>query len=390
ADLQCSVRIGRRPAQGWRMGRGPARRTGAPLDDCAGRSGPPERPALAATGVPPAGLPPRPAHHHGRGCARCPRDVRTSPYSPCSPPPPGGQASRATCAADPGPRSHRLQPRREGRRGDGAPMGTISPDGRHGVDPSRITTRDEFRDALTTLRESAGLTVREAARAARLPGSTAGGYFSGRHLPPLSPPHILADLLAACGVTGEETVAQWRRALARVRRTPGPRRADAPVPYRGLASFQPEDAEWFHGRESLTALVLARLAEQAAAGGGIVAVVGASGSGKSSLLRAGVIPALRDGAVPGVASRPVHLMTPGHEPLAQLQALLDGDSGQPGHPGGLVVVVDQLEELFAPSVSHEEREAFVARLATLAAPLSGGTAGTVGAASGTAGRAGGA
>src|SRR5690606_16969062 len=116
----------------------------------------------------------------------------------------------------------------------------------------------------------------------------------------------------------------------------------------------------------------------------------ASGSGKSSLLRAGVIPALRDGAVPGVASRPVHLMTPGHEPLAQLQALLDGDSGQPGHPGGLVVVVDQLEELFAPSVSHEEREAFVARLATLAAPLSGGTAGTVGAASGTAGRAGGA
>src|SRR5690606_23188967 len=103
---------------------------------------------------------------------------------------------------------------------------------------------------------------------------------------------------------------------------------------------------------------------------------------------AGVIPALRDGAVPGVASRPVHLMTPGHEPLAQLQALLDGDSGQPGHPGGLVVVVDQLEELFAPSVSHEEREAFVARLAALAAPPSGRPAGSAGPAGGTDGRAG--
>src|SRR5690606_35665729 len=223
-------------------------------------------------------------------------------------------------------------------------MRTAARDGRHGVDPSRITTPDEFRDTLTALRESAGLTVREVARAAGLPVSTVGGYFGGRHLPPLSPPHILADLLAACGVADQEAVAQWRQALARVRRIPGPRRADAPVPYRGLVSFQPEDAEWFHGRESLTALVLARLAEQAAGGGGIVAVVGASGSGKSSLLRAGVIPALRDGAVPGVDSWPIHLMTPGHEPLAQLRAHLDRDSGQ---PGGLVTVVDQREQLFA-------------------------------------------
>jgi type II secretory pathway predicted ATPase ExeA len=54
-----------------------------------------------------------------------------------------------------------------------------------------------------------------------------------------------------------------------------------------LASFQPEHAEWFFGREAMTAELVDRLAATHAAGGGIQVVVGASGSGKSSVLRAG-------------------------------------------------------------------------------------------------------
>ena len=82
-------------------------------------------------------------------------------------------------------------------------------------------------------------------------------------------------------------------ALNRIRRGPGRRPAAAPAPYRGLASFQPEDAPWFFGREDLTAR-LVRLATEAPAPGVPLTVVGPSGSGKSSLLRAGLIPALPD------------------------------------------------------------------------------------------------
>jgi hypothetical protein len=62
--------------------------------------------------------------------------------------------------------------------------------------------------------------------------------------------------------------------------TPGP------CPYMGLAAFQAEDAEWFFGREQLVADLLARLSEVP-----FLAVVGPSGSGKSSALRAGLLPA---------------------------------------------------------------------------------------------------
>ncbi|MFH9005773.1 hypothetical protein ACH4E5_21405 [Streptomyces afghaniensis] len=67
-------------------------------------------------------------------------------------------------------------------------------------------------------------------------------------------------------------------------------------PYRGLASYRREDARWFFGRERSTDALVAQL--RAVAGtGGLVMLVGASGAGKSSLLNAGLVPALRDGAL---------------------------------------------------------------------------------------------
>ena len=61
-----------------------------------------------------------------------------------------------------------------------------------------------------------------------------------------------------------------------------------------MDSFGPEDAEAFFGRERLVADLVARVA-----GGGLVGVVGPSGSGKSSLVRAGLVPALAAGVLPG-------------------------------------------------------------------------------------------
>lgn len=98
-------------------------------------------------------------------------------------------------------------------------------------------------------------------------------------------------------------------------------------PYRGLAGYNSDDAAVFVGRERLTTLLAGRLAEP-----GVVVVTGASGSGKSSVLRAGVVPALRAGAVPQSAAWRVTVTTP-------------ADGVRAGQ-GADVLVLDQAEELF--------------------------------------------
>jgi WD40 repeat protein/energy-coupling factor transporter ATP-binding protein EcfA2 len=93
----------------------------------------------------------------------------------------------------------------------------------------------------------------------------------------------------------------------------------AVCPYRGLAAFRPEDSGWFFGRERSTTALVARLGN-AVDSGGIVMLVGASGAGKSSLVRAGVIPAIAQGmlAVEGSEKWPTILLTPGADPLKEL------------------------------------------------------------------------
>ncbi|MFZ2012254.1 MAG: BTAD domain-containing putative transcriptional regulator [Nocardioides sp.] len=117
-----------------------------------------------------------------------------------------------------------------------------------------------------------------------------------------------------------------------------PLRADV-SPYPGLAPYGEEDAESFVGREEETRVCLERLATVR-----LLAVVGPSGSGKSSLLRAGIAPALRR------EGRHVVVLTPGRHPLDALTvAARRPDS---------VVLVDQAEEAFALCDDEDEREQF--------------------------------
>jgi len=104
-----------------------------------------------------------------------------------------------------------------------------------------------------------------------------------------------------------------------------------PCPYKGLARYDAGDADLFVGRERLVDELLARLVDQR-----YLVVVGSSGAGKSSLVRAGLVPALWAGALPGSQAWSVAVITPGGEPL---QALTDTVAGRPD-----VVVVDQAEE----------------------------------------------
>lgn len=273
-----------------------------------------------------------------------------------------------------------------------------------GADPDRINSRQDFGHELTALCERAGLTVRDVARALGVPASTVGGYFAGRNLPPVTAPALLLNMLFVCGVEDPAASQKWLDALSRVRRAPGRLPADSPVPYRGLESFQPEDAEWFYGRQGLTAILVDHLRQQYKDGGFLFAT-GPSGSGKSSVLRAGLIPALRRGAldIPGSALWPVTLMTPGAEPVrelaVQLAALVGADPdeltatlrAQPslcrdlarqigcpengggdlhpedsGHRARLVLVVDQFEEVFTLCQDISERLAFIAALCAVA------------------------
>ena len=131
--------------------------------------------------------------------------------------------------------------------------------------------------------------------------------------------------------------------------------ADAPVvcPYKGLATFDAEDAQYFFGRERLVAELVARLV-----GAPLLAVVGPSGSGKSSVLRAGLLPALAGGVLPGSANWTQALIRPGEQPMRALgratRRLARERRG--------VLAVDQFEELFTACQDEAEREEFVAAL----------------------------
>ncbi|MEZ4307721.1 MAG: protein kinase [Polyangiaceae bacterium] len=110
-------------------------------------------------------------------------------------------------------------------------------------------------------------------------------------------------------------------ALSAIVRPHGATRADDEDenPYAGLSAFQERDAARFFGREALVEQVVARLSEQP-----VVALVGSSGAGKSSLARAGVIPALKRGGDAWEA----FVLRPGTHPLSALADLLVQARGQ--------------------------------------------------------------
>lgn len=233
------------------------------------------------------------------------------------------------------------------------------------IDPREISTRHEFADKLSLLKDRAGVTVRDVAGKTGVPASTLGGYFAGTHLPPVKMSDLLPRILSACGVHDEAEIERWLAALARVRRAPGRRPADVLVPYRGLKSFQPEDAGWFFGRQRLTGILVDQLRDQYRHGG-LLAVVGPSGSGKSSLLRAGLIPAVQRGTlnVPGAGHWPLVLCTPGAHPMAELARHRELTAAAPREPS--VLVVDQFEEVFTLCQDDEERRAFITALCAAA------------------------
>ena len=156
----------------------------------------------------------------------------------------------------------------------------------------------------------------------------------------------------------------------------------APNPYKGLRAFDEADAADFFGRSGLVDHLLARLAHDDLRGR-LLLVVGGSGTGKSSAVRAGLLPRIRTGDVPGSGRWLITSMLPGATPFKELAAalrrvavsddgvrteLLEAEGGIDAvvrdvvpADGQLLLVVDQLEELFT-SAPEPVQQRFLDRL----------------------------
>lgn len=168
--------------------------------------------------------------------------------------------------------------------------------------------------------------------------TTLSDAAGGRQLPGLA---VVRAYVAGCGGDEAGWEDRWREAAAELAAIRAPATQQAAVaPYQGLTAFQQQDADRFFGRQRLVDELVERLARDR-----FLVVSGASGSGKSSLLRAGLLPAM-------AASRP-YLLTPGPNLTDDLPA----DAG--------LVIVDQFEEVFTLCRDAGERERFIARLLSL-------------------------
>ena len=179
------------------------------------------------------------------------------------------------------------------------------------------------------------------------------------------------------------TAEQVSLLLTQITSTFQPKPFDGRCPYKGLDAFEEEDAELFFGRERLEEDLLSRVKTSRA-----VFITGPSGSGKSSLVRAGLIPAMKQGAIKNSERWLYEIMMPGREPIKDLalvfsrlkspeladyfrshineskilnecaESVLSGRKDQ-----RFVLFVDQFEEIFTQTIQEEERLAFLNLLA---------------------------
>jgi len=120
-------------------------------------------------------------------------------------------------------------------------------------------------------------------------------------------------------------------------------------PYRGLQAFGPDDAEFFFGRDNLADWLVSSLRRevQALHGVRLLPVLGPSGSGKSSVVLAGLLPRLKQGAIEGSEAWPIVVVRPGDDPLRNLAAELVARTSPQGAPPDMGRALDLITHLQA-------------------------------------------
>ncbi|WP_055535457.1 helix-turn-helix domain-containing protein [Streptomyces graminilatus] len=210
---------------------------------------------------------------------------------------------------------------------------------------------------LRALRAEAGSpTYRSLACRAHYSATVLAQAAAGDRLPSQA---VVVAFARACGGNPEEWRRRWLRAAeesAKVRDNDV-----AFAPYRGLEPFGSEHRQLYFGRGRAVDDLLSRLRTQR-----FVALSGLSGSGKSSLLRAGLLPVLRDGVRPAGGPDPVSLITPGPCPATTHERLLSPRDSGPER----WIVVDESPDPGAPRPDLEERLRFVELLLAARRPES--------------------
>ncbi len=266
------------------------------------------------------------------------------------------------------------------------------------IPPSTLQKFTTFGDLLRYLRRRASLTQLEFSIAVGYSDSQISRLEQNMRLP--DPPMIEARFVPALLLEDEPlAVARLLELAANVRREDAP--ALGVCPYKGLDYFDEADAELFVGREAVTEKLVGRVLQLTSPPSPALprffTIVGASGSGKSSLVRAGLVPALRWNKTS--AHWPIVVITPSFHPVESLATglaadlhsvtitarLIDDLSSDSrllglfihqelriGTDRYLVLVVDQFEELFTLCHSEAERCAFIQNLVTAASAEAGG------------------
>lgn len=224
------------------------------------------------------------------------------------------------------------------------------------MEPDIVYTREDLGRALTGLRERSGRSVRDVALEADALLGTVAGWFAGQHAPTAASREMFERVLRTCGVVDPADVERWWSAAQRSSKRA---RRKAPVsPYRGFAPFSPGDGAWFFGRDELVDRLAAMVHDALPAPSiasedspswlsSMVVVVGSSGVGKSSLVRAGLLPRIgEDGTF---ADWHATVMVPGDDPLAALEQALTSLDEASRDDAPMLLVVDQFEELWTQS-----------------------------------------
>ncbi len=130
---------------------------------------------------------------------------------------------------------------------------------------------------------------------------------------------------------------------------------DRKNPYLGLSAFESEQEKYFCGREEAVRILITHLTNSR-----FIPVIGYSGSGKSSLIKAGLLPQLSRDRIPGSSNWPVESFTPGKHPLGKLVDILARyrDQNEP-----FVIFIDQFEEVFTLCEDESDRRSFIRLIA---------------------------